>query len=60
MGKRKSSWIKITLKFTIYITLINQMYDKLKIYKNKKVFITGNSGFKGAWFIFLKELGAKV
>ncbi len=37
------------------------MYDKLKRYKNKKVLITGNTGFKGAWLaIFLKELGAKV
>ena len=37
------------------------MHEKLLIYKNKKVFITGNSGFKGAWLsIFLKELGAKV
>ena len=37
------------------------MYDKLTIYKNKKVFITGNSGFKGAWLaVFLKELGADV
>ncbi|MBF96029.1 MAG: CDP-glucose 4,6-dehydratase [Alphaproteobacteria bacterium MarineAlpha9_Bin4] len=37
------------------------MLNKLKFYKNKKVFITGNSGFKGAWLaVFLKELGANV
>ncbi len=37
------------------------MYEKLLTYKNKKVFITGNSGFKGAWLaVLLKELGAKV
>ncbi len=37
------------------------MHEKLLTYKNKKVFITGNSGFKGAWLsLFLKELGAKV
>jgi len=37
------------------------MLNKLKLYKNKKVLITGNSGFKGAWLtIFLKELGADV
>ena len=37
------------------------MLNKLKLYKNKKVFITGNSGFKGAWLtVFLKELGADV
>ena len=37
------------------------MHEKLLTYKNKKVFITGNTGFKGAWLsLFLKELGAKV
>ena len=52
---------KITLKLKIYITLLNQMYDKLKNIKIKKVLITGNTGFKGAWLtLFLKELGAKV
>lgn len=31
------------------------------IYKNKKVIITGNTGFKGAWLsIWLLKLGAKV
>ena len=31
------------------------------IYKNKKVLITGNTGFKGAWLtIWLNSLGAKV
>ena len=36
--------------------------DKLKkFYKNKKVFITGNTGFKGIWLqLFLIYLGAKV
>ena len=33
----------------------------LKIYKNKKILITGSTGFKGAWLSFwLKNLGAKV
>lgn len=39
------------------------MQDKksLNIYKNKKVFITGHTGFKGAWLaLWLKELGAEV
>jgi CDP-glucose 4,6-dehydratase len=41
------------------------MKDKLKIlqkfWKNKKVFLTGHTGFKGSWFcIFLNLLGAKV
>jgi len=32
-----------------------------KFWKNKKVFLTGHTGFKGAWFcIFLNLLGAKV
>ena len=35
------------------------MYDN--IYKNKKVFITGHTGFKGSWLsLWLKELGAEV
>ena len=34
---------------------------KLSYFKNKKVLITGNTGFKGAWLsIFLKNLGAKL
>jgi CDP-glucose 4,6-dehydratase len=41
------------------------MKDKLQIlrkfWKNKKVFLTGHTGFKGSWFcIFLGLLGAKV
>jgi CDP-glucose 4,6-dehydratase len=37
-------------------------YKKLKkFYKNKKVLVTGNTGFKGIWlFLILKFLGAKV
>ena len=32
-----------------------------KFWKNKKVFLTGHTGFKGTWFsIFLKLLGAKI
>jgi CDP-glucose 4,6-dehydratase len=32
-----------------------------KIYKNKKVLVTGHTGFKGSWLaIWLKELGADV
>ena len=31
------------------------------IYKNKKVFITGNTGFKGSWLsTWLLNLGAEV
>lgn len=31
------------------------------IYKNKKVFITGHSGFKGSWLnLWLEEIGAEV
>ncbi|RPG62194.1 MAG: CDP-glucose 4,6-dehydratase [Flavobacteriaceae bacterium TMED238] len=33
----------------------------LSIYKNKKVFITGHTGFKGSWMtLILKKLGADV
>lgn len=35
--------------------------DKKSFWKNKKVFITGHTGFKGAWLIFiLKLLGAEI
>ncbi len=37
------------------------MLKKLKIFKNKKVLITGHNGFKGSWLtIWLNLLGAKV
>ena len=37
----------------------NIMFDK--VYKNKRVLITGHTGFKGSWLaIWLKELGADV
>ena len=37
-------------------------FQKLKLFwKNKKVFITGHTGFKGSWLsIFLNMLGSKV
>ena len=34
---------------------------KFKIFKNKKILITGHNGFKGSWLsIWLNLLGAKV
>ena len=37
------------------------MLKKLKIFKNKKILITGHNGFKGSWLtIWLIILGAKV
>lgn len=37
------------------------MNDIVKIYENKKILITGHTGFKGSWLsIWLKELGAQV
>ena len=34
---------------------------KLSIYKNKKVLVTGHTGFKGSWLsLWLSLLGAKV
>ena len=34
---------------------------KKNFWKNKKVFITGHSGFKGSWLtLWLKNLGAKI
>jgi CDP-glucose 4,6-dehydratase len=39
----------------------NKLLVLRKFWKNKKVFLTGHTGFKGSWFsIFLNLLGAKV
>ncbi|MDI6733181.1 MAG: CDP-glucose 4,6-dehydratase, partial [Planctomycetota bacterium] len=35
--------------------------ERLNIYRNKKVMVTGHTGFKGSWIsLWLSELGAKV
>lgn len=50
MGKQKS----------FMETMVNQMIDK-NFWKDKKVFITGHTGFKGSWIcLWLSQLGAKV
>ena len=36
-------------------------YGKKSFYKNKKILVTGATGFKGAWLcMWLKILGSKV
>jgi CDP-glucose 4,6-dehydratase len=41
--------------------MINKFLILKKFWKNKKIFLTGHTGFKGSWFcIFLNLLGAKV
>ncbi len=41
-------------------SLVNQ-HTLEKFYKGKKVFVTGHTGFKGAWFItWLHLLGAEI
>jgi CDP-glucose 4,6-dehydratase len=41
--------------------MTNNFKDLRKFWKNKKVFLTGHTGFKGSWFsILLNLLGAKV
>jgi CDP-glucose 4,6-dehydratase len=41
-------------------SLVNQSTLK-KFYKGKRVFVTGHTGFKGAWFItWLSMLGAEI
>jgi len=41
--------------------MTNNFLILTKFWKNKKVFLTGHTGFKGAWFcILLNLLGAKV
>ena len=38
-----------------------QKNNFLKVYKNKKILITGSTGFKGSWLSFwLYNLGAKI
>ena len=38
-----------------------EKFDFYKQYKNKKVLVTGHTGFKGSWLtLWLKLLGAKV
>ena len=41
---------------------VNKKLKELKkFWKNKKIFLTGHTGFKGSWFvIFLNLLGAKI
>ena len=37
------------------------MNSSLKVYRNKKILITGSTGFKGSWLaIWLKNIGADV
>ena len=37
------------------------MKHNLKSFKNKKILITGHTGFKGSWLsLWLKNLGAEV
>jgi len=39
----------------------NKFFFLKKFWRNKKVFLTGHTGFKGSWFsIFLDLLGAKI
>ena len=34
---------------------------KLKVFKNKRILITGHTGFKGSWLsLWFKSLGAEV
>ena len=36
------------------------MLNKLNKYKNKKILVTGHTGFKGSWLVlWLKLIGAK-
>ena len=38
-----------------------KMLNMKKTFKNKKVIVTGHTGFKGAWLTFwLKKLGANI
>lgn len=42
-------------------SMVKLMTVDLDFYKNKKIFITGHTGFKGSWLcLFLKILGANI
>ena len=45
-----------------YLNMDSENYKLISsTFKNKRVFITGHTGFKGSWFIFwLHSLGAKI
>ena len=69
--KKKTIKLKILIerKFNSEFTEINSAISFIKLYrknmnkifKNKKILITGHTGFKGAWLTFwLKSLGAKI
>ncbi len=50
MGKKKS---------TLEVMVVSKNYKKF--WKNKRVLVTGHTGFKGSWLVFwLNMLGAKV
>lgn len=41
--------------------MVNKQLNILEFYKNKRVLITGHTGFKGSWLaIWLEQLGAQV
>ena len=40
-------------KLKTELKLKNMKIDYRKIYKNKKILITGSTGFKGSWLSFL-------
>jgi CDP-glucose 4,6-dehydratase len=41
--------------------MVNKFIVLRKFWKNKKIFLTGHTGFKGSWFsVFLNLLGARV
>ena len=36
------------------------MLNNLNFFKNKKILITGHTGFKGSWLSLINQVGAKV
>ena len=61
--KKKGNLIKLgNKKYNINrIESLKAKMNYLKIFKNKKIIVTGHTGFKGSWLtLWLHSLGAKL
>ncbi len=60
MGPGKSSLESLELEEKV-LNILYMLEDLLQVYKEKKVLVTGNTGFKGSWISqWLLQLNAEV